>query len=542
MSCGEKRLISALFLIAAAVFCALLVYNFFQNTKSVPVAGGEYREGVVGSLNFVNPVLSSFDDANQVLNNLVFNGILKSDGLGGLQPDLAERYEILENGRIWKVYLRKDVFWHDGEKFTADDVIFTVLSILNPEVRSPLYLSWQGVKAEKIDDYAALFTLRSPYAVFDRNLANLKILPKHIWEKTPPGNFHLSEYNWTPVGTGPYCYEKLEKSKDGKIASFALKSNGKYFLGKPYIYKIFIGFYADQEEAIRDYERGKLDGIANVSAKNLDGLRSKYRVFEIYLPRSYAVFFNPNRDIFSKKNVRQALELAIDKNILVKEIFKDRAAVLTTPFSKGMLGYDENSPQYDFSIAQAKALLEQEGYRDEDADGNLDGMEFTLRFPETAFLMETASLLKNQWSKIGVKVNLESVNIDIFKENYLKSRDYEAILFGQILNYDPDLFSFWHSSERIDPGLNIALYENKEVDRLIEESRQTIDIGSRKEKLEKIQKIFIEDKPAIFLYNPYYLYLVSPDIKGIAVSSLDLPYQRFYNVSDWYIKTKRAEK
>ncbi len=542
LSPNEKRLINALFLIALVVFLYLIIHNYFKTTEPVPVFGGEYKEGVIGALNSTNPVLSPIDDANQTIINLVFSGILKADGKGGVKPDLASDYDILENGKVWKIYLKKNILWQDGEKFTADDVIFTVSSILNPDSRSPLYLSWQGVKTEKIDDHTLIFTLKSPYAIFERNLANLKIIPKHIWEKTPPANFHLSEYNLKPIGTGPYQYENFERSKNGIVVSYKLKANDNYFEKKPYIKNFIINFYNNQNEALKDYDRAKISGVSNVFPKTLGEIKSKHRYFEIRLPRSYAVFLNLNLEIFSKKNVRLALDLAVDKNFLVKEIFHGKGEILSSPFSSGMPGFDENLLKTEFSPDKAKKLLIEEGYKDEDGDGFLDKLKFTLRFPESPFLMETAGLLKNQWEKAGIKIELQGVGIDYFKENYIKPRDFEAMLFGQVLNYDPDLFSFWHSSERFDPGLNIALYENKEVDRLIEESRQSMTPEVRLKKLSEIKKILTSNKPAIFLYNPYYLYLIHPAIKGINISALDLSYQRFFDVENWHIKTKRVKK
>jgi ABC-type transport system substrate-binding protein len=169
-------------------------------------------------------------------------------------------------------------------------------------------------------------------------------------------------------------------------------------------------------------------------------------------------------------------------------------------------------------------------------------LSFTLTTVNQETLINVASGLKRQWESLGIKTEIKIVDSSTLTEEIIRPRDYELILLGQGLEMIIDPFPFWHSSQIKDPGLNLALYENKETDKLLEEARQTLDQEKRKTILEEFQNILIKDAPAVFLYSPDYLYLVSGEIKGVSVKIITDPSKRFSGIEKWYIKTKRAWK
>ena len=169
-------------------------------------------------------------------------------------------------------------------------------------------------------------------------------------------------------------------------------------------------------------------------------------------------------------------------------------------------------------------------------------LSFTLTTVDQPTLKEVASLIKEQWKLLGVNLEIKTFDISSLEEEIIKPRNYEMLLFGEVLTSIPDLFPFWHSSQVKDPGLNLAGYQNKKADILLEETRRTLDEKERKEALEKFQNILIEDAPVIFLYRPDYLYLVSKEIKGLNVKIITDSAKRFSGIENWYIETKRAWK
>ena len=172
-------------------------------------------------------------------------------------------------------------------------------------------------------------------------------------------------------------------------------------------------------------------------------------------------------------------------------------------------------------------------------------LEFTLitvGWPDFTELEKATRVLQEQWREIGVKVNIIAYPPGELQQEFIRPREYEALLFGQIVGIDPDPFSFWHSSQKKDPGLNLALYGNKTVDRLLEEARQTFDAQSRAGKYVEFQNIISDDIPALFLYSPTYLYPVDSNVKGISEGKIADPSWRFADVNEWYIDTKRVWK
>ncbi len=167
-------------------------------------------------------------------------------------------------------------------------------------------------------------------------------------------------------------------------------------------------------------------------------------------------------------------------------------------------------------------------------------LRFSLITVDQPQLIKIAEELKKQWKLLGVDLEIKKFPISQLEQDFIKPRDYEALLFGEVLGAIPDLLPFWHSSQKRDPGLNLSLYENDETDRLLEEIRSSSDSQIRTEKLLLFQDALIKDAPAVFLYCPDYIYLVLKEIKGINIKKIIDPSKRFSGIEKWYIKTKRV--
>ncbi|MFH1671564.1 MAG: ABC transporter substrate-binding protein [Candidatus Portnoybacteria bacterium] len=558
MPSRERWLARGLFLVLIASLIGLITSFYLDHTQAYPQAGGQYKEGIFGQPRFINPVLAQTNDADRDLSRIIFSSLLKYDGQGNLISDLAQRYSISEDGLTYEVTLKKNALWHDKQPLTADDVIFTIATIQNPEYKSPLKINWQGVKAEKIDEFSVKFILNTTYAPFLHNLT-VGILPKHLWAGISPANFALAEYNLKPVGSGPYKFKDINQDKDGKVNSIELARNKNFYLVSlenngvkgPFIDNIIFRFYTNQEDLIKAYQKGKVDGLGFLPAGELSGIRNGSNIHRINLPAYYAVFFNQTASkALSDKNVRLALAYATNKNEIIDQVLKGEGEAVESPLLSGWLGYTDQTKIYDFSLEHAQNLLESNGWKDKNEDGirekeisgseeNLEITILTTNWPE---LNQAAELIKSQWEKLGARINLEIVNPTVIQQEYIRPRNYQALLFGEVLSADPDPFAFWHSSQRKDPGLNLALYQNKDVDKLLEEARQEMNPEKRVEKYAEFQKKLTEDIPAMFFYSPTYLYPVNERIKGIEIERLAIHSQRFSQIENWYIKTNRVWK
>ena len=629
-----ERFFFFIFLFSFFFSLSFLALNFyFEKTKTLPKEGGIFVEGMVGFPNYLNPIYSIASDVDDSITNLLFSGLMRFEGQN-LVPDLAEGFKVLDEGRVFQVSLKDNIFWSDGKKITSDDIIFTIKTIQNPEVKSPLRTAWLGVEVEKISERELKFILKNPSFVFLENLT-LKPIPKHIFENVPPANLPLSFLNLKPIGSGPYQLERIERDKEGKIILIELKRNENYFKEKPYIQRIVFRFFENEEKLIEAVRKKEIDGF---SLKEFQEIPD-FKTLNFKMPRYFAVFLNLEKKIFSTKEVREALNLGTNKREILKKVVSNKGEIISSPvlpeFSL------KESEELNFNFEKAKEILKKSGYEDLDGDGILEkvtikeppfqfksnlslgsrgkeveelqrclakdveiypegevtgyfgqktkeavirfqekyrkdilepaGLErgtgevrvktreklnqicferkeeknvlkFSLSTVEDPILLKTAQILKEQWEKLGFEVEIKSYKIEDLKREIIPKKDYDALLFGQVLGKIPDFFPFWHSSQIGENGLNLSNYQNREVDKILEEQREEFDEEKRKEKLERFNELLNKDCPAIFLYNPNYFYFVSEKVKGVKESFISLPSERFWNILNWYIKEKRVWK
>jgi peptide/nickel transport system substrate-binding protein len=547
LSVRERYSIFVFLLIILASLIAIPVTSYFHYTEAQPDFGGSFIEGILGKPHLINPLLSQTNDADRDLTSLIYSGLLKYNEKGQLVPDLAKSYEISEDGLSYTVFLRENLVWHDGTPVTADDILFTIQTAKNPDYGSLQRVNWQGVDVELINNHAVMFRLKNKYAQFLNNLT-VGILPRHLWQDVKPINFTLYELNLRPIGSGPYKFERLKKDKLGNVESYILKAHEEYHEGRPYIDTITIKFFDSEDTLIEAYNKNEIESIGFVSAKNIGRLKFKKRldIQQLKLPRYFAMFFNQsNSEILSDKNIRLVLNHAIDKNELVSKILDGNGVTVNSPMIINVLGQNDDVKTYEHDRELAENILTESGWDEQDKDGVLLKGEARLSLSITTStwpeLVEVATIIKEQLSPIGIDVTIETLPISQLQRT-IKDRSYEILLFGEILNVDPDPFSLWHSSQKHDPGLNLALYDNKTADTLLEEARQTLNLAERMKKYDDFQQLVIEDIPVVFLYSPFYVYAQTKKINGFNTEIISMPSDRFVNIVNWYIKTKRVFK
>lgn len=520
---------------------------YFSLTKEIPNIGGSYIEGIVGQPMYVNPLLSQTNESDSSLARLIYSSLLKYNSDGELIDDLAERYDISEDGKEYTFYLKRNIKWHDGDTLTADDVVFTINTLNNPLFKSPLRQNWQGVKIEKVDNFTIKFILEKPYFGFLENLT-VGILPEHIWSNINPEKFPLAKYNLEPVGSGPYKFSNFHKDADGNILNYELVSFSDYFLGEPYISKLAFNFYADKQAEIDAYNRKEIGGISNLSPEKSDvsNFRKNTSIYSLDIPWSFTVFFNKTKNIaLANKEVRLALSLATNKKEIIEKVLHNKGTIMNSPFFPGTKEYAEDIQKPRFDIEKAKKTLEDKGWKvGENNIREKDGtkLQLTITTINSADLVKTAEILKEQWSKVGAEVTVEALSFSDIQQNHIRPREYDALLVGQDASFNVDPYSFWHSSQKRDPGLNWSLFDNSEADKMIEEAREEKNRDERIKKYHRFQEIINEEVPAIFLFSPKYLYLVDNSVKGIKIKKINSPQWRFADISSWYIETKRIRK
>lgn len=559
LSAQERKILAGL--AGLFILSALGIFTgwYLRNTHRVAATGGTYQEGVVGQPRLINPLFVAANDVDRDLSKLIFAGLMRYGSDGSLLPDMAERYEVSPDGKTYTFFLRSDAVWHDNAPVTADDVLFTISLIQNPLAQSPLKINWQGVKAEKLDDQRIRFTLASPYAPFLEN-TTVGIVPKHLWEKISLENVRLAELNLRPIGSGPFTFEHFRKDDAGGIYSYTLARFAKSKPRPAYIQKIIFRFFGSSDDLLKALRNGEIDGMGLLTGQSPDGAASnRSSLHSALLPRYFAVFFNQTQSkVLADKTVRQALRDTTDTGKIVDTLLGGYGASIQGPIPPG-LGSSLSEERAGTSssvtappIATVIARLEKGGWKDTNGDGIREKalpkdsaptpFAFTLTTSDFPDLRAIAELLQRSWAPLGAKIELKFLPLSELERSALRPRQYDALLFGEILSLEPDPFAFWHSSQKRDPGLNLALYENRAADLLLEEVRQTLDPEKRSAKLQEFSKLVQEDIPAIFLYTPHFLYILPKDLRGFDMKIIALPSERFADITNWYIKTKRAWK
>lgn len=549
----KKRIMtSALITIAlgALMFLTLYVNSLFL--VEVPAYGGTLTEGVIGFPRLINPLFLTKNDAERDIAALTYSGLMRVSKEGTLEGDLAKNYSISDDGRTYTFSLRDDLVFHDGANITSGDVVFTIKKAQDPLLKSPRRAQWEGVTVEAADPQTIVFTLPQPYAGFLEN-TTIGILPQHIWSEIAVDEFSLTKFNEEPVGSGPYKYSSSKRDRSGIPTQYTFDAFEQFALGMPYIDHITVRFYPNEEELKSALTRGEVESAVAISAQTASMLETNGSHITSPmnpLPRVFAVFFNQDKQtLFTDSSIRRALSLSVPRESLIDQVLKGYATALYGPLPSGVIGFEGNeisTAMASTSIDEANSLLEAAGwkYNEERSVRVKDEKEFafTLVTANTQEFKESANALKVIWQNIGARVTVNVFEQNDLTENIIRPREYDALFFGQAIGRDPDPFSFWHSSQRIDPGLNVALYANITVDSVLERARVEIDNTKRASLLQEFQDEIATDVPAVFIYAPHLLYVVPAKLGGADISLIAQPSERFSQIHRWFIETDNIWK
>lgn len=539
----ERRVLRVIGIVAFLALSVFTVRFFHRHIDFLPKDGGSYTEGVIGFPQYLNPILTYANEVDEDLVKLLFVGLYRTNETGGLEQYLATHEEVSENGLTYLITLHQDAVWHDGLPITTADVLFTFDQIRDPGLQSPLKKQFDNIESiEGVSDTTLKIVLKKPYAPFLSSLT-FGILPQHIWGDVPVSSFRLAEYNLKPIGSGPFAFREYTKTRRGIVQSYQLERFDDYFLERPHLDRITFRFYDSKETLLEAVKRHAVEGVHFVTSDMRESMQKEnITLHELRLPQYTAVFFNQRTGLLKDKTIRQTLERAIDKKRILDEALGGVGEIIHTPILPGTLGHNPAVQGFAYNVDEAKKALDADGWTLHEGESirTKDGKElrFALSTVDRDEYMKTAEMLKQFWNAVGVGLEIRLYSGDDIVKKVIKTRDYEALLFGEIVGLDPDPYPFWHSSQSFDPGLNLAVFYNKDVDQLLEEARATRDEEQRRLKYLHFQNILAEEQPAIFLVNPFYTYGLDKKLKGFALERIFIPSDRLANVTGWYKKTR----
>jgi peptide/nickel transport system substrate-binding protein len=513
-------------------------------TTPEPVKGGVYTEALVGSVMRMNPLLSQYNPVDRDISRLIYSGILRFDGNGAPQPDLAETWGVSQDGTLYNITLKEKAQWHDGQPVTADDVVFTVDLLREGSDIIPTDLQdfWKDVEVVKLDERVLQFRLPEPFAPFADYLT-FSVLPRHLLDGKSLEDMIDLQFNIQPVGSGPFRFDRVS-SENGKINEVVLAAAPNYYGNKPYIDQIVFRIFPDAQSALEAYQNGEVQGIGQVTQDILpDALAEpNLAIFTARKPELAMVLFNlksQDAAFFEDVKVRRALLLGLNRQGMVDRLLQSQAVVADGPILPDTWAYYTGLKRVNFDPDEARKMLKDAGYvlaseTEVVRKKNDVALRFTLIYPDDEQHQALAEAIQADWAALGAEVSLEAVAYESLLRDRLEVRDYQAALVDLNLSRspDPDPYPFWDQAQATG-GQNYTQWDNRVASEYLEGARVTVNLAERAKFYRNFQIIFGQELPALPLFYPVYTYAVDRAVQGIRVGPIFDPADRFTNVSDW---------
>lgn len=536
----RERLLALVLLVVFTISLASIIWE--SPEFNISSAEKTYSEALLGELKHINPVFTEFSEADADVASLVFSGLVKYDPATKVfQEDLAT-HTLSEDKLVYTFTLKNDVYWQDGTPVSGEDIYYTFAEVIqsddfnNPILKS----SFTGVKIELTNSRTVTFTLDSANSFFFSALT-VGILPKHILAEVPVADLAISDFNKQPIGTGPYMVSEPYTTDENGISTVTLKLSPNYYGEKASIETLRFVTYPTLNDLVEN--RASWAGAARIRDSLLSEIdTSDLNTYSYSLPQYTALFFNTDSKNLLANKTRLGISKAIDKTEIINSIGS------FSPIDTPLLELNQSDWIHTQNSLEAQGSLHDAGWDLGEGSTfrtNEDGETLTLRLvrrdfsdtnlPQEEVAMQTAEIIKSQLAKLGVEVIIEKYNADEI-QNIIAKRDYDMLLYGQSLGYNLDTFSFWHSSQVSETGLNLSNYNNPKADFLIEQIRGTFDETEKQNYLNDLAEVIASDIPAVFLYTPSYYYVVDKSLSGIDVHNLLQTKDRFYNIYNWILQ------
>jgi peptide/nickel transport system substrate-binding protein len=514
----------------------LAAFFFVAHGSSTAEDPGDYGDTIViasiSDARTLIPVLAS-DSASSDICGMVFNGLVKYDKDINIVGDLAERWDILEGGRVMVFHLRKGVKWHDGTPFTARDVAFTYRKLIDPNVRTPYSGDFERISSFEVhDDLTVKVTYKEPFAPALSSWG-MWIMPEHLLKGE---DLNSTQFSRRPTGTGPYKFRRWVTGE-----KIELVSNREYFEGRPYIDRYIYRIIPDEATIFLELE------TEGVDLSTLTPLQFMRQTANSFFKDNYRKFRYPGfgytymgynlRDIrFQDARVRQAINYAVNKDEVIKAVFFGLAKVTTGPFMTDSWAYNRDIAPAPYDPAKAKELLREAGWSDDDGDGWVEKgeeeFEFTVLVNQgNSERLRCAEMVQKYLKDIGMRMKIRTLEWSSMISEFIEKGEFEAVLMGWFLTRDPDCYDIWHSSKTRRGEFNFIGYKNADVDRLLEEGRRTFDQAKRAAAYREIHRLIYADQPYLFLYSAEMLPIVNKRFRNVESSPIGIGY----NFIRWYV-------
>ena len=529
-----KLLIAEWCLLVAGLVMLAVTQAFWSGSsyaQDVFVNGGSYTEATVGAVNSLNPLFAT-TNSERVLSKLMFSTLTTVDYSGNIGMGLLESLTPDDNGKVWKAVLRHGLKWSDGEFISNDDILYTISLLQNPAVSTIYSSSMRNVKVKEEEDASITFTLPSAYADFASAL-DFPIVPRHALEDTPANALIEDEFSQAPVVSGPFMFNATQKNTIGDDVTVFLSANPYYYRGKAMLNSFAVHAYSDKDAVVSALNSGAVTATAELSGPEADRVTSDSFIRTDQSINSGAfMFFNMTSDGVKNKELRKAIRQGLD--LINVRTSAPGAVMLDYPLidSQIKLTNYPKIPAYNFDAAKEKIT--------ELAGGNT--INLNIATVNSGYLPAVAESIKAQLELLGIDATVTAYEeTQDFVGNVIAKRNYDILVYEVELGADPDLLPYYHSTQASASGLNLSNYKNAIVDDLLIGARETLDETLRIRKYESFLNYWVEDVPAIGLYQANMTYIYNKNTRAFGNNvTLVTPLDRFSDVRT-YAATKATK-
>ncbi|MBP9761948.1 hypothetical protein KBD11_02665 [Candidatus Saccharibacteria bacterium] len=546
-----KRFVASwviLMLLLVSVVAAQTVGLSQYYLKSGPVPGGVYNEGMLGTFSNANPMYA-VGAVDTSVSRLLFSGLFRYDESNTIVGDLAEGYSVDDSGRQYTVDIKRGLRWHDGKPLTSKDVAFTFNAIKNPDARSPLFASWQGINIVTPSANTVIFQLPNALTAFPYSLTT-GILPAHILGSVPTASLRSHTFNTTaPVGAGPFMWSALQlggNSTPNEASSIiSLKAFPDYNSGRPKLDGFTLHTYDTADKLVSAYKKKIVEAAAGLQSVPTDiSDNPDSYIYQFRTTAAVMVFFKTSEGLLADRMVRKALVLGSDRERVLSGLGYS-AKPVRGPLLDGQLGYDLRYNQPSFNREEAAKVLQEAGWVLNTKTGmrekNGQSLQFQLLAEDTRDNRRILTELQSQWKNIGVMMQPSWQQNQADMQGAIETHGYTALLYGIGIGVDPDVYVYWDSTQadpRSASRLNFSEYKSTAADTALESGRTRSDSAIRVLRYQAFQKVWQEDFPALALYQPNVFYVTrGGDVSGLTEHNVNTDADRYYSVTDWAVKT-----
>jgi peptide/nickel transport system substrate-binding protein len=520
----------------------VLVFRSVILAPPAPRSGGTFVEGVVGQLGSLNPLFGAATAGSNDLDALLFEPLVRVLPTGNIQGRLASHWEVSPDGRTYAFTIRPNARWSDGTVVTADDVVFTVRTVQDPQFPGTvLNQSWKDIIATAIDSNHVRFALPGHNAGFLANLELLDILPGHLLAGKAMAEIASASPNLNPVGTGPF---RLVANLGDRIQ---LERN-PFAWRRPWLDTMTIRSFPSQAAALDALDRGQIDGLANLTPSGTaqELANKQVSVLSASTYQYGELLFNLKSDepYFQDVKVRQAIAQAIDRTAIIRDVLGGQAVPDDGPIPRSISwAYDSAAQQPAYDPTAAAKLLDDAGWtlvngiRTKGTVSLSFGLTVSSDVPPYE---RVAAKVADQLAQVGIVAEVRPVTTASLIHDYLNPRTFDMTLTAFDNGPDPDVYTFWHSSQSHAGGFNFSgMKKNVFIDSDLEAGRNTLDLTARAKAYATFQEDFAKEIPAVFLYSPRYVMAISRRFHGVHIDSAVEPEERYAYISDWYYEVGR---